>query len=215
MINITKTKTESGYEIRLDDGKQSLIILFAGNLDLYWTIVSKKHIPLPDDVLNKSFIISKENYFIYSLFEKLYSDLRTCNLFEVQDYELNRCETIADELDLIKKNREMNLSFKRHDEYKRLFNNGIIEWRSDDFSWEEASILTIKKVEENYVINFQKSYVDELGYQTYAIRFRNSGSRYQPFNHLFMKMYNKLTDYEPNYHQTDIEEIIWQKKINK
>ncbi len=30
-----------------------------------------------------------------------------------------------------------------------------------------------------------------------------------------MKMYNKLTDYEPNYHQTDIEEIIWQKKINK
>ena len=46
-----------------------------------------------------------------------------------------------------------------------------------------------------------------------SIRFRNSGSRYNPFNIIFMKMFNKLQEYNPEYHQIHIEELEYQKKL--
>ena len=48
---------------------------------------------------------------------------------------------------------------------------------------------------------------------TRSIRFRNSGSSYQPFNILFMDVFNKLQEYDPNYHQMHIEEYAYQKKL--
>lgn len=121
VLNITKTKTSSGYEFVINNGDISLVILYASNLDLYWTIESKKYIPVPND-------------------------LKTCNVFEIQGSEFNWCETQEDEINLIKRNKKINSSFKKHDEYKRLFSNGIITWHSDDFPYDKASILTMKKI---------------------------------------------------------------------
>ncbi len=50
------------------------------------------------------------------------------------------------------------------------------------------------------------------------IRFRNSGSRYSPFNTVFMKMYNDLKEIDDinDYgHQIHIEEYIYTKKLHK
>ena len=215
MLIINKFKTESGYKITLNNGEQLFSIFFAGNLDLYWTIDDKKQIPIPNDVPSKHFVITKENYFIYSLFIKLYDDLKNCNVFELKAYEFAWCDTLEDEINLIKKNEEINASFKRHQEYKNLFHDQIIEWRSDDFPYEEASSVIIKKNKDSFLLTFNKSAQDDYYYQTYGIRFRNCGSRYAPFNGIFMRMYNELIDYEPNFHQTHIEEYLWQKRLTK
>ena len=68
VLNITKTNTSSGYEFVINNGDISLVILYASNLDLYWTIESKKYIPVPNDLKNKIFTITKVNYYLYSLF---------------------------------------------------------------------------------------------------------------------------------------------------
>ena len=47
-----------------------------------------------------------------------------------------------------------------------------------------------------------------------SIRFRNSGSLYDPFNMIFMRMFNKLQNYDPEYHQIHFEEINYAKKLS-
>ena len=42
---------------------------------------------------------------------------------------------------------------------------------------------------------------------------RNSGSRYSPHNIVFMRMFNELQEYYPEYHQIHMEEIEYQKKL--
>jgi len=47
------------------------------------------------------------------------------------------------------------------------------------------------------------------------VRIRNSGSRYIPFNQVFMKLYNSLQEYDSDYHQIHIEEYMYQKTLKK
>ena len=47
------------------------------------------------------------------------------------------------------------------------------------------------------------------------VRFRNSGSYYEPFNCVFMRMYNNLQKVDPKYHQIHMEELGYVKKLEK
>lgn len=98
--------------------------------------------------------------------------------------------------------------------------NGDLYWRYlsginvlDD---KEKQELTITK-EESFKVIFEKSKKSQDGiFITYTIRFRNSGSRYNPFNINFMQMYNSLKEYDPNNHQIHIEEYLYkQNKLKK
>jgi len=92
----------------------------------------------------------------------------------------------------------------------------MIEWYSDELPIDIASKLTIKKEEETFKVLFEKSKKAWDGiFITYSIRFRNSGSRYNPFNINFMQMYNELKEYDPNYHQIHIEEYLYKQKVLK
>ncbi len=64
---------------------------------------------------------------------------------------------------------------------------------------ELASSLEIQKQEDAYSITFVQG-IDETDFPTYSIGFRNSGSRYEPYNIAFMNMYNGLSEYNLNYH---------------
>ena len=75
-------------------------------------------------------------------------------------------------------------------------------------------MLEIKYQEDKYIITFHQG-KEDFGFPTYAIRFRNSGSRYEPYNLAFMNMYNSLSEYDPNYHQIHIEEYLYNKKLQK
>ena len=79
-----------------------------------------------------------------------------------------------------------------------------------------ASRLVIEKENEKFKITFIKSKKDYEGlFRTYAVRFRNSGSRYKPFNASFMYMYNSLKEYNPEYQQIHMEEYLYNQKVLK
>ena len=52
-------------------------------------------------------------------------------------------------------------------------------------------------------------------FMTFSVRISNSGSRHNPYNILFMDMYNKLKEYEPNSHQIHLEEYLYNQKTLK
>lgn len=196
MLEIKKYQTAHNYDafiITTDEGKFE--ISFQPNLDLYWRYIPETKITECSDT--NEFYITKENYYFYTLLENLYKSIKNINFFPEE--KLNK-------VDLINQSN--------------LLKNEFIEWYSDDFALiENASCLVIKSEEETFKIIFKKSKKEvESGihFQTFSIRISNSGSRYNPFNWNFMKMYEELKKYNPNYHQIHIEEYLYeQKKLTK
>lgn len=201
-MKIIKNDNELGLKIILAENNKSLIISFGGNLDLYWSFHS-------DDVnIDNNFIITKENYGVYRLFEQLFNDIENINIFNVEDKD----EFYDDNKKLI-----INQSY-----YNELYDkkNKIITWYSDETAHEVSNILKIKKQEETFKIEFyiqqyMKGYDKDFHSLKYIpIRFRNSGSYYDPFNVVFMRMYNNLKnvdDVNDYGHQIHIEEYLYNK----
>lgn len=192
MQEVERYENGWGYDtfvIKTDDG--SFEILFAPNGDLYWRYLSEKCIL--NDKETQELTITKENYFVYELFYKLYESIKNNKVFyDDEDY------------------------FEVNERENKLFKNNMIEWYSDELPIDITSKLTIKKEEETFKVIFQKSKKTQDGISlTYTIRFRNSGSKYEPFNISFMYMYNELKGYDPNYHQIHIEEFLYKQKTLK
>ena len=115
-----------------------------------------------------------------------------------------------------------------HGNYNNLFDreNNTITWYSDETSYKVSNYLTIKKDKEAFKINFFiqehiEGYDMDFHSKYYIpVRFRNSGSRYDPFNIVFMRMYNKMKEVDDAYemgHQIHIEEYMYaqEKKLLK
>lgn len=208
MLNIKKVNSEyDSYDIIINDGTKDLNILFGGNGDLYF-FINKLNFEDTEQIVN--FEITKENYFLFSSFEELYNKIINCNIYKLDEMELPH----ADDEEILERTNmyaEWNEDLKSSIEYRKLVNNGIISWRHDEQIYEEANILNIYKEEEKYRLEFIlmskeiSHYID--------IRFRNSGSRYIPFNRVFMELYRKLQTYNPEYHQIHMEEYMYQKKL--
>ena len=201
-MKITKEKGEFGLNVFLEENNTSLAITYGGNGDLYWSI---KNYNIDDIIKYNTFIITKENYGLFCLFVKLYNDIKEINIFED-----------------IEENKELYQKYN-YSNYHELFNKetNTITWYSDETNHEVANYLKIKKEEDSFKISFYtQKYID--GYDrdfasTYYIpvRFRNSGSRYYPFNIVFMKMYqylNKIEDVSEFGHQIHIEEYLYEKE---
>lgn len=217
---------ESGYNFYLKQDNKILEISFEGNLDLYWSLhfkSNKNYENLSPEEIHKErnkekrepFIITKENYFIYSLFETLIDDIKETRVF-IPSKNSHLDDHFEDGTE--DKSKKRNQKLKNHYLYKSLFNGNKIEWHSDDDEYSVADTVIIKKIDDNIVLEFIQPKIteDQFSYRMkniISIRFRNSGSRYGEFYVIFMRMYNKLQDYDPNYHQIHIEELIHQKKL--
>lgn len=194
MVRIEKYKNLVGNDaIKIITDEGSFSISFEGNLDLYWIYRPNARLFLEED--KHDFYITKENYFLYSLFERLYASVKEGKPYLNCPYDIDN----------------------RHKEYRtfgsnELFINDKIEWHSDDYPYDEASIVSVSKYDEDtFKIEFAKS---KGGYfPTFAVRFRNSGSSYQPFNSTFMSMYNSLINCDYDYHQIDYEEVLYEQKV--
>lgn len=206
MLKYNKIKTDFGYTINIYDSNKILTITFGGNLDLYWYLSSKEKKEV--DI----FEITKENYFLYSLFDILYNDIVNCNLFKVYDEELSFVNSIKELQKIYNRKKELNIIFSEYEEYKRLYNGEYICWYSDDDSIEDANYVKIIKDDDKYILEFFSNFKSNTLLLSNTIRFRNSGSRYMPFNMIFMDMYNSLctSDYDEN--QIHIEEYLYKKK---
>lgn len=185
------------YDYELNDGKNIFQILFGGTLDLYFVLRTKNEIPY-EGKTNIDFIISKDNYELYSLFDTLYNDVINIRLYDEE---------------------RLNHGYKRRREYKSLVSKDKkITWMSDDEPDNIADRVVISKEEDSYKLTFRR--VESTNDPQYfrsgysiTIRFRNSGSRYEPFNIAFMKLYRDVQSIDPDYHQIDIEEVAYNQKV--
>lgn len=230
-MKVIKEKTNFGTDVILEEEDKFIRFSYGGNLDLYWSIHSKNK---NDNTKSNYFIITKENYGIYNLFERLFDDIENINIFDEDDFIPFYIETEDDKKEYLEEQRKYIEEQKNryrlfnHSNYNELFDlkNRTITWYSDETAHEVANILMIKQEEDIFKIEFYiQTYIegyDEDFHSAYyiPIRFRNSGSSYDPFNSVFMKMYNNLTkidDTKDIGHQIHIEEYLYEtrKKLVK
>lgn len=188
MLEIQKEKTEFGYKLTVFTDEGEFYIIFAGNLDLYFGTTRKQM-----DFSNQTFLITKENYRLYNLFETLF--------YKVKNYEIFDFDLVNQEL------KEKDL----HNKHK-LFSNNKIDWHSDDGEYEKVSRMIIEHQDENYKITFCCSN-DKTKFSNFWVSICNNGSRYHYFNKLFMDLYHELINYDLDDNQIYIEEYIYNEKI--
>ena len=205
-MKVIKSETQFGLSILFREYDRELSFTFCGNGDLYWSINTK------NGGDKKTFVITKENYYAYMLFEKLFDDIKNINIFDEKDslFDINFFE---------EKNKYKLHNYANYNELYD-FDNKIITWYSDETAHEVANILKIKKDDDKFILNFyiqphRYGYDRDFHSNNYIpIRFRNSGSRYAPFNVVFMRMYrnmNELDDINDIGHQIHIEEYLYSK----
>lgn len=230
-MRIVKEESEFGINIALEEGEKYLSIAYRGNLDLYWSIKNKNK-KSNHDFLTKGdydyFIITKENYAIYNLFEQLFFDIENMNIYDEEDIPFGIETEEEIQQYLIKKEKDKEELRERcilYDSsyYNELFNanNKTITWYSDETSYKVANILKIIKEENIFKVEFYtQPHIDGYSRDFYSlgyipIRISNSGSSYDPFNIVFMRMYNKMKevdDVNDIGHQIHIEEYLYNKE---
>lgn len=196
MIDINCKKNGYGYDyFEINNNEGTFIISFENNLDSYWTF--KPNVNFLDSKENYEVDITKENYFLYQLFDDLYNSVKTGIIKTGRTY---------DDDGIIEAHKS---------EINQLFVDNSIYYLSDDFIKDEASSFKIKKEEDIFKIIFTKSHSKEY-FNSFTVRIRNSGCRYGYFNILFMNLYNKLVEYsKEEYYQMYIEEYVYTKKLKK
>lgn len=242
-MKVIKETHDFGAVYYLNQDEKYLRIIYGGNLDLYWHFINKKsrreETSAYQDVY-ESMLITKENYTIYRLFEELMSETKNGEIYKPEEIILE--PTWNDEFDVRdvydvgslplseedeesltnhykqEKANEVNERITSSEAYEMLYQDNTITWYSDDAPLETADIVKISKVEDGFLLEFTRPNLDpeesELHFPgTLSIRFSNSGSRYGDLVTLFTRMYNKLSEYEPEYHQIHLEEIAYQKKL--
>ena len=182
-MNIEFLNNAFGKRLKLTQNGNTFNILFGGNLDLYF----QPDIDRMKLITNREpleFVISEEDGFLYDAFLNLYEKITKYIPLEEMDS---------------KREREYQ---KLKDSYRPfpLVHDKVISWHSDEEDVDTSSILNISKTEDNQIkLEFIKNKPEDDLYLTYAIRFRNSGSTYDPFNFRFMELYNSLCNYYENY----------------
>jgi len=220
-MKVIKNETQFGLTILFDDENKFLTVTFGGNGDLYWSIHCKND-------TDKKIIITKENYSVYALFEQLFTDVENINIFYEIDIPFH-IETLEEKNEYLKdrkqelENEKKGYRLFNRSNYNELYDNDnkTITWYSDETAHEVANILKIKKIDDTFVVEFFtqpyiKGYDRDFHSKYYIpIRFRNSGSRYDPFNIFFMRMYHKmheLDDVNDIGHQINVEEYLYNKE---
>ncbi|MBE6158009.1 MAG: hypothetical protein E7160_04370 [Firmicutes bacterium] len=144
-----------------------------------------------------SFLITKENYYIYEYFNQLYSDIENCNVYNDEYLDGKICDSY---------------------QHSNIFQDGIVVFESDDPNDDEKfdevnfNVLKISKEEDKYKLEFIFNNSKDK-FMNHSIRIRNSGSKYHPFNIVFMNFFRSLQEYDPEYHQMYIEEYVYKKKL--
>jgi len=206
MIKIIKEKSYVGtLDIRLEINENVHLDIVYGNVgDVYWIYDNLTTLDVKDDPMYEVLKITKEDIDIYNIFNELYEDIINCRIY------IPRKSILSNEYDKLEEQRchIANEKLKNDSLYKKLVKDDVITWYSDEESEEITEILRISKREEIILIEFiRQSRIDGLG-QTrmpgwYSIRFRSSGSYYQPCDTVFWRHFDNLQNYESSNNLSD------------
>ena len=166
-------------DIHIKNGNKIFSMCFMGVGDLFWHINKSE----PSST-KETFDIPSTEREVYKLFDDLYKCISTANIFNNQSDEYL-------------KNKLTERNFFNKD-------TKTIEWHSDATYFESDDVVKIIKQEDNYHIEFTRpeEYEDPYHWgssKIIAIRFRNSGSYYVPFNIAFMRMFNSAQKLKGKY----------------
>lgn len=193
MLRVEKKNCDFGPIIKISDDVNTFEILFGGNGDLYFRpVINRMELYEKDNPIY--FNISKEDGFLFESFERLYIKICNYDAFDKIDFFEETDSSVGND------NSENEYQRKR-DSYREypLVNDGVISWHSDEDMSEISSVLNIRKLDEGtFQLEFIKNKPEDAMYMTYSIRFRNSGSTYDPFNCRFMELYNNLCSHYAN-----------------
>ena len=171
-------KSETLKDIVLNDRDKSIHIFFGGNLDLYMMIYRGIPERIKEGNFNKKF-----------------------------EYLIKNGETEYQFFDRLvsRINGDNDIRRKRAKE-ELVSEDGTINWYSDDSPLENANLLSIKREDEGIKCTLYNN-PSEL-HSGLAVRICNSGSRYDPFNVYFMKMFNEFQQYyKKSIEKNDNEDI--------
>jgi len=237
-MEVVKEKDEhtNTFDIKIKDGEKTFLMTFQGNLDLYLGVIGKTL------DLDSKFTITKENYELYRMFDDLYNEIKEARVFLIEEYEKEEYEKLeqmlSDESEVdfdqewikeyvdeqkrkIEETRiyyeEDRKSLLERRKYERnpIYKDGVIEFHCDDYEIGEGCSFKIYKNEDDYIVDFDCK--NRRRDRFCSVRIRNSGSNYQPYNVVFMRMFNKLQDYDTELHQVHMEELIYneEKKLKR
>ncbi len=122
---------------------------------------------------HSSFIIDNESDYIYRLFEQLYNEVEDMNIYNMTCFN----------------NDNVNNSI-----YNELFKNNVITWYSDD---NNNNVIKISKYEDYFLLDFYNLNNRE-NKKSISINFKGNGSKYEPFNIIFMRLFNKMNRLDSN-----------------
>lgn len=215
MQEIIRTESPHGPAFMIVTEEGNFEISYQGTLDLYWSYCFEGSIL--DAPPFKKFIITRENQFLFALFDELYNDIKNTNLFKFDQSSVLRPLTHTELKKEIRSIQKRNREIKDKDFYnrERLFKNGVIEWHHDEFPYENGSVLKIESHDEGYEVTIEKSKERNFFFITYSVRIRNSGSRYEYYNIPFMRMYQQLVQGYLDNPQISIDEYLSQKRLKK
>ncbi len=185
MLKIETSESDFGKILKIINNNNSFKILLGGNGDLYFSpnVGGMQLLKSKDPIC---FNIAKDAGFFYESFDRLYNKICAYDPF---DYDEN----------VFFKSKVEEQEYQKRKDYFRpypLVHNKVISWHSDEDCWDDSSILNISKEKNDSLkLEFIKNKVEDELYFTYSIRFRNSGSNYDPFNLRFMELYSDLCNY--------------------
>ena len=99
-MKVIKQENEFGLIISFKELDKQFDVSFSGNGDLYWTIYSEN---VNDD---NNFIITKENYEVYRLFEELFDDIENIKIFDDEEYITFYLKTEEEKQEYIKNQKD-------------------------------------------------------------------------------------------------------------
>lgn len=216
-MEIVTSGIDYGFkDITLIDGNVRLNMSTYGNGDLYWTIMDDSKL-----IKNMFFTITRENGAVYSAFQDLFADIENVNVCTLDDILNNNYE--VEKYNKIYREKALKYDFYH---YFELYDeeNEIITWCSDELNHDDANILKIRKIDDEFELEFiPKSKLSgfingSLNIGRVTIKFCNSGSYYAPFNVMFMRLFNKLQlvdDVKDLKHQVSIDEYMYNKNKGK
>lgn len=193
MIQVVKKRDSNNSDrifIKTDSGDFAFI--FGGTMDLYFCYLGKHF----KRIHRHSFILDKSNYFLYKCFDDLYEIIKSERPFKEFD-------------------PDSHLVYEHEKFPYPLLKNGVIEWHSDDGYYANSAVLYIEKLGEKYKITLKEGYLSDISFPTSTVRFRNSGSFYEPYNASFMSLYKKLCDHNFENEQITMDEYIDRIKVRK
>ena len=228
-MKIRKQESQFGTDIILEENDEDyLMITFGGNLDLYWTIHDHNESEY-NKPATKRFTITKENYGVFHLFDKLFQDIDSLDVYDEEEEEfIPFCfDTEEEKREFFREQRERREEEKEtYRKYNKSHYNDLydkehqtIEWYSDETAMPVANSVKIQRTPETFELTFstqkhKEGYDRDFGTAyTIPIRFRNSGSRYDPLNIFFMKMYKALKDVDDvkdEGHQIHMDEYLFE-----